>query len=197
MRLILVRHGETEDNVARITQGHRPGKLTKKGIEQAEKLALRLKDEKIDKIFVSDLKRCVDTAAAIIKFHPKAEVTYEPAIREQSFGIFEGKPYGTMGENANKIGAKKYQYKPEGGESMEELTKRVTTFLHKLIHQEKDKTILIVSHGGPIRFFLIDFLKVPEEQWDEYKHDNCAVTELEIDEKGHRILSLKCIKHLN
>jgi len=58
MRLILVRHGETEENVAKITQGHMPSKLTKQGIEQAKKLALRLKDEKIDKIFVSDLKRC-------------------------------------------------------------------------------------------------------------------------------------------
>jgi len=39
MRLILVRHGETEGNVKRLIQGHLHGKLTKKGREQAKKLS--------------------------------------------------------------------------------------------------------------------------------------------------------------
>ena len=47
MKLILTRHGETELNLKGIMQGHLPGKLTKNGINQAEKLALRLKNEKI------------------------------------------------------------------------------------------------------------------------------------------------------
>jgi len=196
MRLILVRHGETEENISKISQGHSQGKLTEKGKEQAKKLALRLKNEKIDKIYVSDLKRAVDTAAEIIKYHPKTEVIYEPALREQSLGIFEGKPYERIVEAAKKAGLPRYKYKPEGGESWPEMTKRITTFLHQLVHQEKNKTILIVGHGGPIRFFLIDFLKAPEEQWEDYKHENCAVTILDIDEKGHKIHTFKCVKHL-
>ena len=48
MRLILTRHGETEENVADIIQGHLPGKLSEKGIAQVKKVAKRLKDEKID-----------------------------------------------------------------------------------------------------------------------------------------------------
>lgn len=196
MRLILVRHGQTEENVAKINQGHMPGKLTKQGIEQTKKLALRLKDEKIDKIFVSDLKRCIDTAAEIIKFHPKAEVTYEPAVREQHLGIFEGKPYGTMGKAAAAAGVDPYELKPEGGESFQELRKRISTFMEKLIKTEHDKTVLIVSHGGPISQFLIHYFKAPHEKWDEYTHLNCAVTILEIDEKGHKIHALRCVKHL-
>jgi len=196
MRLILVRHAETEENVKQINQGHLPGKLTKKGIEQTKKVALRLKDEKIDKIFVSDLKRCVDTAAAIIKFHPKAEVIYEPALREQNLGTFEGKPYGSMGEAAKAAGIDKYHFKPEGGESTAEVRKRITAYMHHLIHQEKNKTVLVISHGYPIRYFLIDFLKAPEEQWEQYKHENCAVTILDIDEKGHKLHTFKCVKHL-
>lgn len=196
MRLILARHGETEENLAQITHGHKPGKLTTTGIEQAKKLALRLKEEKIDRIYVSDLKRAVDTAAEIIRYHPNAEVTYAPELREQAFGIYEGKPWGTVAEEAKKAGIRKYDFKIQGGESWPEMTKRITDFVHALIHKEKDKTILIVSHGGPIRFFLISFLKVPEEKWDDYKHENCAVTILDIDEKGHRINSFKCVKHL-
>ena len=196
MRLILVRHGQTEENVAKINQGHMPGKLTKQGIEQAKKLALRLKDEKIDKIFVSDLKRCVDTAAEIIKFHPNAEVAYEPAVREQNLGIFEGKPWGSMRKAAEAAGINPYELKPEGGESFQELRKRIATFLEKVIKTEHNKTVLIVSHGGPIRQFLIHYFKAPHEKWDEYTHDNCAVTIIEIDEKGHKIHALRCVKHL-
>lgn len=197
MRLILVRHGETEENVAKINQGHMPGKLTQKGIEQTKKLALRLKDEKIDKIFVSDLKRCVDTAAEIIKFHPKAEVIYEPAVREQNLGIFEGMTHGSMRKAAEAAGIDPYELKPEGGESFQELRNRISTFMEQLIKKEHDKTVLIVSHGGPIRQFLLHYLKVPKEKWLEYIHENCAVTILEIDEKGHKIHALMCVKHLN
>ena len=47
MKLIIVRHGETEENKIGIIQGHLPGTLSVIGIEQAQKIALRLKDEKM------------------------------------------------------------------------------------------------------------------------------------------------------
>ena len=47
MKVILVRHGETEENKKGIMQGHIPGKLSKLGIEQAKRLAFKLKDEKL------------------------------------------------------------------------------------------------------------------------------------------------------
>ena len=196
MKLILARHGETEENVNKIIQGQMPGKLTQKGIEQARKLALRLKDEKIDKIYVSDLKRAVDTAKEIIKDHPNAEVIYTQALREQSFGVHEGKPYGTVSEEASKADKTRMEFKPEGGESLLEMKKRVTDFMHDIIKTNHDKTILIISHGGPIRHYLIHLLEVPDERINEYKHGNCAVTILETDGKQHEIHVLKCERHL-
>jgi broad specificity phosphatase PhoE len=70
MRLILTRHGETEENKLGIVQGHMQGTLSKEGIHQAEKLAERLRKEKIDAIFSSDLKRAVDTSKIILSYHP-------------------------------------------------------------------------------------------------------------------------------
>ena len=61
MKLIIVRHGETVGNATEIIEGHLPGKLSQKGIEQAKKLASRLKDEPIDHIFCSDLTRAIET----------------------------------------------------------------------------------------------------------------------------------------
>jgi broad specificity phosphatase PhoE len=195
MKLILARHGETEDNINKINQGHKPGKLTHKGIDQAKKLALRLKDEKIDKIYVSDLKRAVDTAAEVIKYHPNAEVIYTEELREQDLGIHEGKPYGTIGAAAEDAGIERQEFKPEGGESLLELRKRASDFIHKLIKENHDKTVLLITHGGPIRQYLIHLQKDPEEKTD-YKHGNCAVTILETDGHKHEIHALKCEKHL-
>lgn len=59
--LYLARHGQTEENVARIFQGHLPGRLTAEGIAQAEALHERLLDVPLDAVISSDLQRCVDT----------------------------------------------------------------------------------------------------------------------------------------
>ncbi|MEJ2267962.1 MAG: histidine phosphatase family protein [Nanoarchaeota archaeon] len=83
MKLIIVRHGETEENLKKIWQGHLQGKLTKKGIEQAKKLANRLKDEKLDVIFSSDLDRASDTAKEIAKFHSEVPIYLVEDLRER------------------------------------------------------------------------------------------------------------------
>lgn len=77
MKLIIVRHGETEENASEIIQGHSLGKLSKKGIEQSKKLALRLKGEKIDMIFSSDLERAKDTIKEVARFHKVQYITHK------------------------------------------------------------------------------------------------------------------------
>lgn len=76
MKLIITRHGETEENKAGIIQGYLPGHLSKTGIEQAKKVVLRLKDEKIDFIYSSDLDRAANTAKEIAKFHPDVPIEF-------------------------------------------------------------------------------------------------------------------------
>ena len=57
MRLIIVRHGETNENVQKIVQGQKLGSLSERGWKQTKLLAERLKDEKVDIIISSDLER--------------------------------------------------------------------------------------------------------------------------------------------
>jgi broad specificity phosphatase PhoE len=91
MKLILTRHGETEENKLGIMQGHMPGKLSGLGIEQAKRLALRLKEERIDFIYSSDLARASDTAKAIAKYHPNTPIEFVEELRERDLGEFQGK----------------------------------------------------------------------------------------------------------
>ncbi len=82
MRLILVRHWETEENKRREVQGHKHGKLSSLGIKQAKRVAQRLKKEKINFIFSSDLARASDTAKEIHKFHPKTPIKFVKELRK-------------------------------------------------------------------------------------------------------------------
>ena len=65
--LYLARHGQTEENIARIFQGHLPGRLTVEGISQAEVLRDSLKRIPLDAVVSSDLKRCMDTAEIVME----------------------------------------------------------------------------------------------------------------------------------
>ena len=89
MELILVRHGQTEDNVNRVTSGQSNGQLTAQGVHQATQLGKRLSPYKFDLVISSDLQRTKDTTAAILGTR-SVPVVYDERIREKSVGVFTG-----------------------------------------------------------------------------------------------------------
>ena len=197
MKLTLVRHGETDGNKNETLQGDDP--LNEKGIEQVKKLALRLKNEQFDKIYVSDLIRTKRTAEEITKFHSNIEIIYEPRIRERDNGIFTGKAYGSMRKSAMEAGIAYPDYKPENGESIRELQARVHAFLNEITQKEKGN-ILVVTHGGPMTNILLKILNAPEEEYMKYLPKiNTAVTVIETDNNNNNnqtVTTLNCTKHL-
>ena len=92
MKLFLVRHGETEENLAGVLMGHHHGVLTEKGKQQAKETAEILKSYKFNHIYSSDLNRCVDTAEFIKEFHPDTALTFTKELRERNLGVFQGQP---------------------------------------------------------------------------------------------------------
>ncbi len=194
MKLIIVRHGETEENVRGEIQGHGHGKLTKKGIGEAKKLAMRLKDEKFDLIFSSDLGRAKDTAAEIIKRH-EAEVIYTPELREMSHGVLEGKHFAEREVEIARSGKPMEHFIAEGGESLFQFRERVRKFLESL-HKHKGKNILIVTHGGFLRMiFSIVFGKSIEESL-KIGVANASINILELEDKGFKVHLINSIEHL-
>ena len=90
VQVILVRHGETDWNKSlRIQGGNSDTELNEKGQQQAEWLGLRLKQERIQAVYSSPLKRALDTAQAIAHHH-QLEVQIEPALKELNVGELEG-----------------------------------------------------------------------------------------------------------
>lgn len=182
MRLILVRHGETESNVKKIMQGQSHGKLSKNGKKQVKELALKLKAHKVDMIFSSDLERAAHTTKAIAKFH-KVPVYHVSVLREMHVGIFEGKSWELFNNHLEKSGLKA-RFRPKNGESYYDVRKRMHEFVKKLYKDYKDKTILISTHGIAIKCVLSACLKIPLNEAYELPTKNAGYIILDVNEKG-------------
>ncbi|KAF4637499.1 hypothetical protein G7Y89_g585 [Cudoniella acicularis] len=162
MRLLLIRHGETVDNVAGIYAGTTDSALTSHGVLQANRLAIHLAatDIKISHIFSSDLQRAAKTADAIrVAQSPASErVMRLPILREQDFGFYEGKQFFERPRGSNKTGKEAHlaAHRNEPGfkdvESKPAMTLRMETFIDthllqliKEVHEEH--AVVVVAHG--------------------------------------------------
>lgn len=151
MKLIVMRHGETEENVKGIATGQLPGYLTEKGKQQIELIAPQLVKENIDIIFSSDLNRALQTTGIIENYVKHARVRLSKKLRERNFGSFQGHSYP---KNWNEIQWQPGYIKEVGGESSSEVIFRVKHFLKKLNEKFPDKTILLVTHKRIIQVIL-------------------------------------------
>lgn len=149
MHLVVVRHGQTIENTNDIVQGQLPGRLSAEGVEQALATAVKLQSVNFDAIYCSDLKRCMETAEIIAKFHPANEVIYTADLRERKGGIQEGKPSDWNYWNALP-GSENSKHYP-GGESWEDVYHRVKPFVNQIYELHPNDTVLFVTHGGVVR----------------------------------------------
>ncbi|XP_077865492.1 fructose-2,6-bisphosphatase TIGAR B-like [Saccoglossus kowalevskii] len=167
----LVRHGETIANKSRIIQGQGDGCLTKLGSLQAEHLGDALAKEYFDIILCSDLIRTQQTAACIMKSRSSQHVYLEPIVRERSAGVIEGQCQGTQEKLAKAARIPLRKYRPDGGESWDDVKIRAQMFGQKLIDTllpsvplrstyrcqataRKKTRVLVVTHGGFIKEFI-------------------------------------------
>lgn len=183
LKLIIIRHGETIENTKGIMQGHLPGKLTKKGISQTKEIAEKLKTEKIDVLFSSDLKRAKDTIKHIYKHHKDKPLIYTEDLREKDLGELTGKL-----KKEYNWDIKSYMfvvYENKEGEKNKDFLKRAKNFLFSL-KQFKNKTILIVCHNGIARA-LISIIKNKEYNNKITSFDNNMIFYFEINFKNKKI----------
>ena len=194
-----MRHGETNENQQGIIQGHIEVKLSGLGREQVKKLALRLKNEKIDEIYSGDLKRAVDTTYEIAAFHPNVKVNVTPLLRERNHGKFEGKKCSEVSEAEFNKYFRTLEGKPNGGENWVEVGKRAKIFLQTILHQNTDKTVLIVAHGGIIIALLSLLTRTsPKDSTIFHTQKNTCVNIVEIaEDNSHKLHLLNCTKHLD
>lgn len=192
-RLYLVRHGQSEWNLHSKMQGVQDIDLTYTGVKQAELLARRLKNEKIDCIYSSNLKRAYITAQIIGK-ELGLDVQKSSEFREMSFGIWEGLTSKEINElykdlyslwKANPVKAN-----IEKGETLEEVQKRMVKNTLKIVEENKGKNILIVSHGTSIKALILGLLEVDLSFYPKFRLDNTSLSIIDVKEDGKTVLVL-------
>lgn len=136
--IYLARHGETQENVARILQGHLPGRLTERGREQAAELRDELVQMNIrfDALLVSDLQRTIDTAQTV-NAALGLPLTLCKLLRERDWGSLTG----------CHVRRAKAENIPADAESVEEMFTRAHRFLSFVTQSYPDKTVLCIGHG--------------------------------------------------
>ena len=180
MEILLTRHGQTAWNLQRKSQGKADIELNEKGISQAEEIRDFLKNEKIDLILCSPLKRARQTAD-IINQGRNIPVVIDSRIAERDFGEFEGKLETEFDYEA--FWSYKQNLRYERAENIKDFFERVYEFLDSIKHKYEGKRILIVAHGGiniPVKCY---FEGVPNE--DTLLHlilKNCQVAKYKYKE---------------
>ena len=157
--IYLIRHGRTDWNDKKLIQGHLNIPLNSEGKTTAKELAQELKKINFDKVYSSDLLRAKQTAE-IIALEQELVVEITQALRERNFGSFQGKPREHLIEIDKVLETltdeERYSYTHNGiVESDEEIMTRFMIFIREIAIVNLGKTILVATHGGIIRAFLI------------------------------------------
>jgi probable phosphoglycerate mutase len=198
-QFIIVRHGETEWNIAKIRQGHLDSALTSKGLAQAQALAQRLGRERFSALYSSDLGRAIQTAREIASITGH-EIVTDARLRERHLGIFQGL-------NADEISAKypeeRRRLRTQGpdyvipeGESMRQQVERNVAYLDSLASKHSGETVVVVTHGGVVSGFFRHTLTIPLDAPRRFEFVNAGVNIFTHEDGNWMLLTWGDVSHL-
>ena len=183
MKIILVRHGETEANADGIMQGQKLNHiLNDKGIRQAKTLKQKLLSTKIDICFTSPLARTWSTAMILVG--ERVEIKEDGRLIERYLGKWEGE--NKEGYDPIKYWNYNLNSNDDGVEPIQDIFTRCNSFIDDLKRKcNDDDTILVVSHSATIRC-LHHILKNNNlnKNLVDFKIENCYCNKYELKKEG-------------
>jgi uncharacterized phosphatase len=184
----LVRHGETDWNVAGRLQGIEDTNLNEKGMRQAHACGVYLQNEDWDVLITSPLKRAKQTAITINNYLKKEEVLEIVDLKEKDFG--EG-----SGKTREEISLAFPDGVIMGMEDDTTFSKRVMIALEQIIDQHATKKVLVVAHGAVINAML-SVISDGELGYGKSHIDNGGITQLIHDGEIWTVGYHNDVKHL-
>src|SRR4051812_32655227 len=193
MRIILLRHGATDWNIAGKCQGLTDVELNAAGREQVEAAAHVLAAEAVSAVYSSHLKRAFETAAAVARPHRLA-VVVEENLRELDHGELEGLTFSEI-KTKHASFIRDWRDRPAeaiipGGEQLVDVERRVWEALCRIAGcHRSDETLVVVSHNFPILAVLCRVLATPLNQYRSYHVPPAGLVCLEYNAGDWRVLS--------
>jgi broad specificity phosphatase PhoE len=182
-KLILVRHGESSGNRDRIfaTAPH-DLPLTALGYRQAQAVAARIAQLFSPTLVISSAYLRASETARIIAGALGVPLEVETDLHEREVGAHRGRSYDSLREAPDYDPQRPWAWKPEGGESHEEVQARVAPVLDKLARKHADQDIVVVSHGG----VMVALWAYVSGKWDgAYVPPNCGMVLIEHGPQGY------------
>jgi probable phosphoglycerate mutase len=184
-RIYIVRHAEAEGNRKHIFQGRTDADVSEKGILQLEKLRERFKNISYDKVYSSPLKRAFKTAE-YANYYQKKPITCVDGLEEINAGDWEKKSYDKLPElypeEYRNWTLEPWNFRAPNGESMRDVNNRIWSTVLTIVKENKDKTLLITSHGCVIRNFICRAMGLPLEKMRDVSWiENTAISTVEFD----------------
>ena len=199
MKLVIVRHGETESNVQHKVMGQLDSPLTAKGIQQAKAIADRLLRLKFTSLYSSDLGRAVQTANIIAEICGK-KIIFDAELREWNMGIFQGL---TVSEMHEKFPQERQDYEQIGdeyiipkGESLTQCRARGFRILNAIAERHSDENVVVVTHGCVLMGFFEMVLDLRSGNTWRFKLDNANFCTFEYVKERWSLVVWNDVSHL-
>ena len=197
LKLILVRHGETLWNKEKKVQGVSDVELSEEGLKQADKLGLSLRNEGIEVIYTSPLKRAYQTALKIAVFH-KAPIAIKAELQELNQGDFEGLTFKDLTEKHGTF-LKQWVADPAScimpnGESLLMLQDRAWPVIEKILNNTLNT--VVVAHNFTLTTILCKILNLSLSQFRQVHVDTASKTVVETEDGIPVVKFLNDVSHL-
>ncbi len=209
LRLLLVRHGETEWNRVSRFQGGIDVPLNDNGRSQAQQAAEFLKDVPIDFAVSSPMLRPKETAEIALQYHPNVPLELQEELREINHGLWEGKLESEIKQEYPDL-LRQWQIAPETvqmpeGENLQQVWDRAVACWNEIIKSTpvsdtELKTGLVVAHDAINKVILCHILGLSAASIWCIKQGNCAVTVIDYPhglEKAPILEAMNITTHLS
>ncbi len=186
-RVILLRHAQSTANRMSLLTGRNDPELTRLGIRQARGASLIIKKRfpSIDALYASPMKRCLSTAGIIAK---KAGVPVIPdeLLMETDFGEWEGAGREELIQKPewNEYAKDPFHFRFPGGESSQDVKKRMLQFREKLLARTDWENSVVISHYTPIAFYILSVFDSDDEKRAAFKIENAGVSSVVVGVNG-------------
>jgi probable phosphoglycerate mutase len=181
--LVLVRHGESEPLVEGtafpLVDGHGDPALAPEGRVQADRVGARLADEPIAAIYVTTLRRTVETAAPLAARLGLTPIV-EPDLREVHLGDWEGELFRQKVADGDPVVLRMAEEQRwdviPGAEAADAFAARVRRGIGRIAAAHPDQRVVVVAHGGTIGEALA--LATGSRPWAFVGADNGSISRL-------------------
>ena len=202
----LIRHAETVQEIGIRNTDEDSQMINEKeilsvhGEEQAKKLSENIELNNIDIIWSSSYTRAKATAKYIAN-NNNLSINLDSNLSERKLGNLKElgefmKDKKTRDPSQEQLLDRKF--KTSDGESAEDTRKRMTVFFDRILKEYEGKKIVVVSHGGSIKFFLLNWCKVNQDVKLVYKNTVLDITSpclLKMTFEGNNLINLEQIKY--